>query len=109
MTEQAPRTEPLVGGKEEEVPCHFRGCERPAAPEAVGALEVRREHWAAMDASSEVEAWGVALDVLKPWVQTTEAIGFDDKLAEVMERALAEAEAAADLARDELERAEAAL
>jgi hypothetical protein len=50
-----------------------------------------------------VEAWEVALGVLKPWVQATEAIGFD-KLPEVMQRALAEAEAAADLARGELER-----
>ena len=50
----------------------------------------------------------MAFGVLKPWVETTEAIGFD-KLTEVMERALAEAEAAAELARDELERANAAL
>jgi hypothetical protein len=60
------------------------------------------------DASSDVEAWGVAPGVLKPWVETTEAIGFD-KLTEVMERALAEVEAAAELARGELERAKAAL
>jgi hypothetical protein len=50
----------------------------------------------------------VAPGVLKPWVETTEAIGFD-KLTEVMERALAEVEAAAELARGELERAKAAL
>jgi hypothetical protein len=90
MTEKTPGPEPV---------CHFPGCEWPADPERAGVLEVCREHAAAMDASSDVEAWGLALGVLKPWVETTEAIGFDDKLTKVMERALAEAEAAADLAR----------
>ena len=58
-----------------------------------------------MDAASDVEEWGLALSVLRPWVETTEAIGFD-KLSAVMERALAEAEAEANFARSELERAE---
>jgi hypothetical protein len=99
MTEKTPGKEPV---------CHFPGCERSAAPETVGVLEVCSEHAAAMAAASDVEAWSLALGVLRPWVETTEAIGFD-RLTEVMERALAEAEAAADLARGELKRAKAAL
>lgn len=87
--------------------CQVPGCERPADPETE-PLEVCREHWASMEALSDVEAWSLALGVLKPWVETTEAIGFD-KLTEVMERALAEAEAEADLARHALMEAEAAL
>jgi hypothetical protein len=100
MTEKTPGTEPV---------CYFPGCEQPAAPETAGVLEVCPEHAAAMDASSDVEAWEVALGVLRPWVQTTEAIGFDDKLTQVMRHALMEAEAEAELARGELERAKAAL
>jgi hypothetical protein len=54
MTEQAPRTEPLAGGKEEML-YSFPGYERPATPET-GTPAVCREHAAVMDASSDVEA-----------------------------------------------------
>jgi hypothetical protein len=91
----------------EQVPCHFPDCERLADPEAAGVLEVCREHAAAMEAAADVEAWGLALSILRPWVESTRHIGVD-KLCDVMERALVEAEAAADLARIELERAETA-
>jgi hypothetical protein len=97
------RGEPMT----EQVPCHFPDCERPADPEAGGVLEVCREHAAAMEAAAEVEAWGLTLSILGPWVESTRAIGVD-KLCDVMESALVEAEAAADLARIELERAETA-
>ena len=98
MTEQAPRTAPV---------CSFPDCERPADPESGGVLEVCREHATVMYAAADVEDWEVALRILKPWVKTTEAIGID-KLTEVMERALAEAETALEFARSELAEAEAA-
>ena len=87
----------------EQVPCHFPGCERPAALEMM-PLEVCRGHAAAMEAAASIEAWGLALSILRPWVESARAIG-SDELTGVMERALAEAEAAADLAQDALERA----
>jgi hypothetical protein len=87
--------------------CSFPGCERPADPESGGVLEVCREHATVMYAAADVEDWEVALRILKPWVKASEAIGIE-KLTEVMERALAEAETALEFARGELERAEKA-
>ena len=88
------------------MPCRLRSCKRAAAP-GTEPLEVCREHWACSHASSVAEAWEQALNILKPWVESTRAIG-SDKLCDVMERALMEAEAEANLARAELERAETA-
>ena len=98
MTEQAPGTEPV---------CSFPDCERPVDPET-GALAMCQEHAVAMDAAAAVEAWGFALNILKPWVESARAIGHPE-LTITMERALMETESAVDLARDELQRAKAAL
>lgn len=90
----------------EQVPCSSPGCERPANPQ-MGPLEVCREHGGVMDAGGDVEAWTLAVAVLRPWVESTRAIGFD-RLTEVMGHALAGAEAAAELAQEELRRADEA-
>ncbi len=82
-------------------------CGRPAAtaPEDVTMCREHRDLW---DADAEREQWRFAVAVLKPWVESTEAIGYD-KLTQVMERALSEAEEGLECAEREVERAEAAL
>ena len=60
------------------------------------------------DASSEVEEWEMALDVLRPWVESAKAIHFE-KLTGVMERALAAAEEEAAGAEDRVRRAREAI
>ena len=99
MTAQAPR--------KEEVLCHFPDCEGPVDPET-GALAMCQEHAVAMDAAADVEAWGFALNILKPWVESARAIGHPE-LTKAMERVLVETETALELARDELKKAEATL
>lgn len=81
--------------------CRFPGCERPADPEAGVPVEVRQCIGMPINAAAEVEYWTLTLGVLKPWIETAQAIGFD-RLTEAMERALAETETAAELARQEL-------
>jgi hypothetical protein len=49
--------------------------------------ERERRLW---DATAEHEAWVLAIRILEPWVDTTEAIG-SEELTIVMNRALAEA------------------
>jgi hypothetical protein len=75
-----------------------------AAPET-DFFEMCQEHWAAVHASSVAEAWELALSILRPWVESTRAIGCNE-LTEVMERALAETETTTELAREELKKAE---
>jgi hypothetical protein len=87
--------------------CNWPECERPVSPDP-DEESLCAEHLAYWDASAEVEEWEHALGVLRPWVETTHAIGFD-KLTEGMERALREAEAGAQRAAFGLKRAEAAL
>lgn len=43
------------------------------------------------DAQADHEAWGLAHEILEPWVRTTEEIG-SDELTQVMKKALAEVE-----------------
>jgi len=84
--------------------CSVPGCKRPAHDDTFGC----KEHVRAFDAQAETEAWDLALDILRPWVQATEPIG-SDELTRVMKGALEEAEREYGRALDELEAADAAL
>ncbi|MDP8951317.1 MAG: hypothetical protein M3N18_03590 [Actinomycetota bacterium] len=69
-----------------------------------------REDWtpeerARYDARAEEEAWGLACNILRPWVESVRYIG-SDELTEVMERAYADADARYGAALGKLERAE---
>jgi len=87
--------------------CHFPNCERLVDPES-GPLGVCRGHGAVMAAAAEYEAWSYAHSILKPWVESARAIGHDE-LTGVIERALVETETEAELAQEELKRAEVVL
>ena len=62
------------------------------------------EHRDLWDASSEHEAWRMALDVLRPWTQSARAIHFE-VLTELMEEALSKGEEGLARTRRELEEA----
>jgi hypothetical protein len=85
--------------------CSFPGCERPLV---AGTLSGCEEHVRAWDAYADVEELQMAHDVLKPWVESARAIGFD-VLTEFMEGALYDLEERLKRARAEAERAAAAL
>jgi len=87
--------------------CAVPGCGRSAVPgrECLGECE---EHAALFDARAEEEAWGLAGNILRPWVESARYIG-SDELTGVMEGALVKVEEAVNAALDEIERAEAAL
>jgi hypothetical protein len=84
--------------------CSVPGCPRPAAPHDYGC----KEHSAFFDAQSREEAWGLAVEILAPWVETTRKIAHPE-LERVMEGALQEGEREYGLAQGEREAAEAAL
>ncbi len=90
---------------EETGTCTFPGCERPAADSAdLGGCE---KHLALFDARAEEEAWGLACNILAPWVESARYIG-SDELTQVMEKALEEVDNRHNAAMEELEKAEAA-
>ncbi len=69
-----------------------------------------REHWtpeerALWDAQAEEQAWRLALDILKPWAESTERIG-SPELERLMEKAVEKGEREHKRALDELEQAE---
>ncbi len=86
--------------------CTVPGCERPAAES--GDLQGCAEHLALYDARAELDAWSLAHNILRPWVESTKAIG-SDELTKVMEIALGHAEDRVTIALEAIERAEAAL
>ena len=63
------------------------------------------KEWAVWDAKAEEEAWGLAGDILRPWVEAARAIGSPELLA-VLEKALKEVEEKVNAALDEMERLE---
>ncbi len=83
--------------------CPVPGCSRPESS-SYGCAPHRR----AFDAHADVEAWDLALSILRPWVEATEPIGHDE-LTRVMGHALEEAEGELRRAQAEREAAEAAL
>ena len=86
--------------------CAVPGCGRPASrAESVWPCA---EHMAVYDARAEEEAWGLAGNILRSWVESTRGIG-SDELTEVMEKALGEVEDRVNAALDKIERAEEAL
>lgn len=91
---------------EKDPACAVPGCARPA--QVGNGLGDCEEHRAEYDARADMEAWGLAWKILGPWVESTREIG-SDELTQVMEGALVEVDEAGGRARDELERAEAAL
>jgi hypothetical protein len=84
--------------------CAMPGCKRPAVNHPFGC----REHVRVFDAQAEVEAWELALKILKPWVESARPIG-SDELTRVMREAQEKAEWELRGARRELKEAEAAL
>jgi hypothetical protein len=60
------------------------------------------------DARADEDAWDLALEILRPWVESARPIG-SEELTRVMESALAEAEREHDRAVDERKAAKAAL
>jgi hypothetical protein len=70
--------------------------------------EMAPKERARYDAQADAEAWSLALDILRPWVEAAEPIG-SDELTRVMKGALEEAEREMNRAQDNLELAEAAL
>ena len=88
--------------------CVVPGCVRPALPEREGRIGECAEHAALFDARAEEEAWGLAGNILRPWVESARYIG-SDELTGVMEKALAEVEDRVNAALDKIERAEAEL
>jgi hypothetical protein len=84
--------------------CAMPGCKRPAVNHPFGC----REHVRLFDAQAEEEAWGLALKILAPWVESARPIG-SDELTRVMEEAQEKAEWELRRAQRERKEAEAAL
>lgn len=80
------------------------GCGRPVGDDDIMCAE----HRALWDADAELQAWTFAESILRPWVESTRAIG-SDELTYVMEHALQEVEAHIEMARPKVVKAEAAL
>ena len=78
-------------------------CGRPAAADTEG-LSLCSEHRDLWDALAELEAWDLAWRILKPWVDSAEAIAHPE-LTRVMRKALTEVEEAAGDAQDAVARA----
>lgn len=87
--------------------CQLRGCDR-AVPEEQQAFHICGPHRKLFDAQAALEAWGLAESILRPWVESTKAIG-SDELTLVMDNALCETEAAISARQAEIERLEAKL
>ena len=96
MTEQTTQAKPGI--------CMVEGCGRPAVDDTFGC----QEHTRAYDAKARTDAWELALNILRPWVDSTRPIG-SDELTQIMEEAEASAVRELNRALDELEAAEAAL
>ena len=84
--------------------CAVPGCERPAAPDRDGLGDCA-EHAALFDARAEVEAWGLAFNILESWVRSAEHIG-SPELSEAMHEALGHVDGNLDRARRRLEELE---
>lgn len=87
--------------------CGYPDCERPSAT-PVDDVSMCAEHRALWDADAELEAWRFAQSIMRPWVESTKAIG-SDELTYIMETALVECEARIELARGALMKGERAL
>lgn len=85
--------------------CQVSECERPAEESDFSICAEHRAEWKAM---SEKDGWGLALKVLRPWVEAAHPIG-SDELSSVMDRALEDAETHYAAATADLEQARAAL
>ena len=80
----------FLSGRTKPVICTIPGCDRPREDASFPGC---KEHWAAYDAKAKEEAWDLVCSIVGPWVKATRPIG-SEELTRVMERALAEAEAA---------------
>jgi hypothetical protein len=85
--------------------CRAPGGERPAREEGMGECA---EHNALFEARADEEAWGLAHNILRPWLESARYIG-SDELTQVLEKAFREVEDNVDVALDNIELAEAAL
>lgn len=87
--------------------CRFRGCDRLVA-EGYRGVEVCQVHRDLFDAYTGLEQAELVQSVLKPWVESTKAIGFG-LLTLVMDNALSEVEGVISARKAEVERLEAKL